>query len=154
MLLRGVAAMLAALLVLAKALHAGSGGERAAWAAWAAFGSVVGYGVAFSLSLGPVPGMLAAELLPYHARGVGMSMALGAQWTCNTLVSYSFPLLQARLGTTRYLAPQRPAAAPGLHSAPRHRAVRSCPTGPPRQNAARGGTTRHAAPSAPQRCAA
>jgi hypothetical protein len=111
MLLRVVPFMVAALLVLAGALELKHGSEGAARAA---FMSVVVYGVAFSLSLGPLPGMLAAELLPYHARGVGMSMALGAQWTCNTLVSFSFPLLQARIGTTRSVPRPPPSALAAL----------------------------------------
>lgn len=57
------------------------------------------YGVAFALSLGPIPNILTAELFPMRARSVAMSTSLGAQFLFNTMVGMGFPILRHRFGT-------------------------------------------------------
>lgn len=59
------------------------------------------YGVAFSLSLGPVPNILSAELFPMRSRAAAMSVSLAAQFACNTAVGMLFPVARARLGSVR-----------------------------------------------------
>ena len=61
------------------------------------------YQSAFSCSLGPIPSMLSAELLPNHARAAGMSVLLSICTLCNVGVSSSWPLLQALFGSSKIL---------------------------------------------------
>ena len=61
------------------------------------------YGCAFSLSLGPIPNILTSEMFPMHARAAAMSVSLGVQFACNTLVGFFFPLLRAKIGTSAVL---------------------------------------------------
>ena len=61
------------------------------------------YQSVFSCSLGPIPSMLSAELLPNHARAAGMSVLLTICTLCNVAVSSSWPLLQAAMGSSRIL---------------------------------------------------
>eukprot|EP00802_Teleaulax_amphioxeia_P023824 Tamp_24456.p1 GENE.Tamp_24456~~Tamp_24456.p1 ORF type:complete len:122 (-),score=2.50 Tamp_24456:343-708(-) len=60
-----------------------------------AFVALLVYQSAFSCSLGPIPSMVSAELLPNQARGLGMSLLLTACTLCNIAVASSWPSLQA-----------------------------------------------------------
>lgn len=69
-------------------------------------GKLTGYGVlifilgfiaAFAVSSGPVTWVLIAEIYPNPIRGLAVSVATLALWVANFLVSYSFPVLLARL---------------------------------------------------------
>lgn len=66
----------------------------------AAIAAISLYGVAFALSLGPIPNILTAELFPMRARSASMSVSLGAQFLFNTIVGFAFPILRYRLGTS------------------------------------------------------
>ena len=55
------------------------------------------------VSPGPLPSMLAVELLPNHLRAAGMSLLLTVCTLCNVAVASSWPVLQARLGSGRLL---------------------------------------------------
>ena len=68
-----------------------------------AFVALLVYQSAFSCSLGPIPSMVAAELLPNHARAEGMSFLLTVCTLCNVAVASSWPSLQMRYGSTQIL---------------------------------------------------
>ena len=55
------------------------------------------------VSPGPLPSMLAVELLPNHLRAAGMSLLLTVCTLCNVAVASSWPVLQAQLGSGRLL---------------------------------------------------
>ncbi len=56
--------------------------------------SYVGF---FALSLGPIPGLIVAEIYPLSVRGRAMSLALAANWIFNFLVAQTFLPLVAIL---------------------------------------------------------
>jgi MFS family permease len=68
-----------------------------------AFVALLVYQSAFSCSLGPIPSMVSAELLPNHARAEGMSFLLTVCTLCNVAVASSWPFLQTRYGSTQIL---------------------------------------------------
>jgi MFS family permease len=56
------------------------------------------YICSFAISVGPIPHIAMAEIFPLHVRGAGMGLSAMSNWTFNTLVIFSFPLLQKGLG--------------------------------------------------------
>ncbi|OHX68584.1 D-xylose transporter XylE [Flammeovirga pacifica] len=54
---------------------------------------VLGYIACFALSLGPVVWVLLSEIMPNQIRGVGLSIAVAAQWIFNFIVSQTFPMM-------------------------------------------------------------
>lgn len=69
--------------------------------AWLPFLSVVCltvYIFSFAMSIGPIPHIAMAEIFPLHVRGAGMGLSAMSNWTFNTLVIFSFPLLEKALG--------------------------------------------------------
>ncbi|MDP3267605.1 MAG: sugar porter family MFS transporter [Legionella sp.] len=56
------------------------------------------YIFSFAISVGPIPHIAMAEIFPLHVRGAGMGMSAMSNWTFNTIVIFSFPLLQHTLG--------------------------------------------------------
>jgi predicted MFS family arabinose efflux permease len=57
----------------------------------------------FALGLGPVPFILASELVGPEAVDATQSIALGANWIATFIVAQFFPLLSAQLGGRVYL---------------------------------------------------
>lgn len=55
------------------------------------------YIISFALSIGPVPHITASEIFPLHVRGAGMGLSLMSNWFFNTLVVFSFPVLESAL---------------------------------------------------------
>lgn len=49
----------------------------------------------FSIGLGPIPWMVAAETVEFNASGAAQSISLCANWIGTFLVSYGFPVLAA-----------------------------------------------------------
>lgn len=49
----------------------------------------------FSIGLGPIPWMVAAELVAFEASGAAQSISLSANWIGTFLVSFGFPVLAA-----------------------------------------------------------
>jgi len=70
----------------------------------AAIAAISVYGVAFALSLGPIPNILSAELFPMRARSSCMAVSLGSQFLFNTIVGFTFPILRYHLGTRAVFA--------------------------------------------------
>ncbi|WP_454786088.1 sugar porter family MFS transporter [Legionella sp. WA2024007413] len=56
------------------------------------------YIFSFAVSVGPIPHIAMAEIFPLHVRGVGMGFSAMSNWTFNTIVIFSFPLLEKMLG--------------------------------------------------------
>lgn len=56
------------------------------------------YIFSFAISIGPIPHITMSEIFPLHARGAGMGLSAMSNWAFNTLVIFSFPLLQHGLG--------------------------------------------------------
>ncbi len=56
------------------------------------------YIFSFAISVGPIPHIAMAEIFPLHVRGAGMGLSSMSNWTFNTVVIFSFPLLQSMLG--------------------------------------------------------
>ncbi|MFT4058664.1 MAG: sugar porter family MFS transporter [Legionella sp.] len=56
------------------------------------------YIFSFAISVGPIPHIAMAEIFPLHVRGAGMGLSAMSNWTFNTLVIFSFPLLEKGLG--------------------------------------------------------
>ncbi|ANQ50879.1 D-xylose transporter XylE [Flammeovirga sp. MY04] len=54
---------------------------------------VLGYIACFALSLGPIVWVLLSEIMPNQIRGVGLSIAVAAQWIFNFIVSQTFPMM-------------------------------------------------------------
>lgn len=52
----------------------------------------------FAAGLGPIPFILASELVGQEARGAAQSWALGANWIATFLVAQFFPLLNSAMG--------------------------------------------------------
>ena len=56
------------------------------------------YIFSFAISVGPIPHISMAEIFPLHVRGAGMGLSAMSNWTFNTVVIFSFPILQKMLG--------------------------------------------------------
>lgn len=67
-------------------------------AMWGLIG-LFGYIGVFAVSLGPLPWIYMSELFPLHLRARGMALASIANWVCNFLVVFLFPVTTATLGT-------------------------------------------------------
>jgi len=52
----------------------------------------------YSMSLAPVTWVLIAEIFPNRVRGVAVSVAVSALWVACFLLTFTFPMLNARLG--------------------------------------------------------
>jgi SP family arabinose:H+ symporter-like MFS transporter len=55
----------------------------------------------FAISLGPLPWIFMSEVFPTRVRGRAMSIATLMLWAANTVVCFSFPLLETSLGPAR-----------------------------------------------------
>jgi len=52
----------------------------------------------FNLSWGPVMWVMLGEMFPNQLRGVGLAVSGLSQWSCNFLITMTFPLLLASIG--------------------------------------------------------
>jgi len=80
--------------------HAAAG--RASGASYLAIAAVVLYIMGFSFSWGPVVWVMLAEIYPNSIRGKAMSIAIGAQWIMNFIVSLTFPMLDGSAYLNRH----------------------------------------------------
>ena len=53
----------------------------------------------YAMSLGPVTWVLLSEIFPNRVRGVAMAVCTAALWIASFLLTYTFPFLNAGLGT-------------------------------------------------------
>ncbi len=80
--------------------HATAGGSSGA--SYLAIAAVVVYIMGFSFSWGPVVWVMLAEIYPNSIRGKAMSIAIGAQWIMNFVVSLTFPVLDGSAYLNRH----------------------------------------------------
>ena len=67
-------------------------------ASWLALISCFAFRVAFSVSLGPLPYIIAAEVFPEDIRAPGVSLCLAVKWVANFVVSLTWlPLAEAQI---------------------------------------------------------
>ena len=64
------------------------------------FISILLYIVFFAISAGPLCWCIISEIFPMHLRGIGMSIAVAANWLVDYFVSQLFPLMKQDLGMT------------------------------------------------------
>ena len=62
------------------------------------------YILSFAISIGPIPHIAMAEIFPLHVRGAGMGFSAMSNWSFNTVVIFSFPLLEQSFGIESTLA--------------------------------------------------
>jgi sugar porter (SP) family MFS transporter len=53
----------------------------------------------YAMSLAPVTWVIISEIFPNRIRGAAMSVAIASLWTACFILTYSFPVLNARLGS-------------------------------------------------------
>jgi SP family galactose:H+ symporter-like MFS transporter len=94
LLLIGIAGMIVSLLVLSIALFLNSSASGIISVI-----TLISYVGFFAIGLGPVTGLLVAEIYPLSVRGKAMSLATTANWLCNFLVAQTFLELILLLGT-------------------------------------------------------
>ena len=69
-------------------------GNRSIVGAWAAVIGMLVYRIAFSLSLGPLPYIVTAEVFPNEVRACGVTVSWAANWVANFGATLSFPLVK------------------------------------------------------------
>ncbi len=62
------------------------------------FGSILLYIICFAISAGPLCWLMISEIFPIRFRGIGMSIAVAANWFVDYLVSQLFPVMKDGLG--------------------------------------------------------
>lgn len=62
------------------------------------FGSILLYILFFGISAGPLCWLMISEIFPIRFRGIGMSIAVAANWFVDYLVSQLFPVMKDGLG--------------------------------------------------------
>ncbi|WP_128478013.1 sugar porter family MFS transporter [Halorussus pelagicus] len=67
---------------------------------WFATGSLMLYVAFFAIGLGPVFWLIISEIYPLSVRGTAMGAVTVANWGANLLVSLTFPMLTANVGTS------------------------------------------------------
>lgn len=72
--------------------------NHVAWLPYLSVVCLVVYIFSFAISIGPIPHIAMSEIFPLHVRGAGMGLSAMSNWTFNTIVIFSFPLLQNMLG--------------------------------------------------------
>lgn len=72
--------------------------NQVAWLPYLSVLCLTVYIFSFAMSLGPIPHIAMAEIFPLHVRGAGMGLSAMSNWTFNTVVIFSFPLLEKTLG--------------------------------------------------------
>ncbi|MCW8386615.1 sugar porter family MFS transporter [Fluoribacter dumoffii] len=68
------------------------------WLPFLSVACLILYIISFAVSVGPIPHIAMAEIFPLHVRGAGMGFSAMSNWTFNTLVIFSFPLLEKMMG--------------------------------------------------------
>ncbi|USQ14123.1 sugar porter family MFS transporter [Legionella lytica] len=72
--------------------------NQVAWLPYLSMICLTVYIFSFAISVGPIPHIAMAEIFPLHVRGAGMGLSAMSNWTFNTVVIFSFPLLHSALG--------------------------------------------------------
>jgi SP family galactose:H+ symporter-like MFS transporter len=97
LLIAGLTGMIVSLLALAVASHAGT---AAGWLGATTVACIGLYIVCFAFSLGPIVWLMISEIFPNRIRARAVSVSTAANWSANFVVSLTFPLLRASLGSS------------------------------------------------------
>jgi SP family galactose:H+ symporter-like MFS transporter len=97
LLIAGVVGMVATLSVLGLALQAGAGSSGLAVITALCLAIYI---VCFAFSLGPIVWLMISEIYPLRNRAQAMAVSTASNWGANFLVSFSFPILADRLGSS------------------------------------------------------
>jgi sugar porter (SP) family MFS transporter len=97
LLLAGLTGMILSLLALAVATNQGT---AAGWLGATTVACIGLYIVCFAFSLGPIVWLMISEIFPNHIRARAASVSTAANWAANFVVSLTFPLLRASLGSS------------------------------------------------------
>src|SRR5438094_511706 len=98
LLLAGLPGMILSLLALGVASHEGT---SAGWLGATTVACIGMYIVCFAFSLGPIVWLMISEIFPNRIRARAASVSTAANWSANFVVSLTFPLLRASLGSSR-----------------------------------------------------
>ena len=101
LLIAGVLGMVATLGVLGLAFHAGPAGTGTASLGVITAFCLAAYIVFFAFSLGPIVWLMISEIYPLRNRAQAMAVSTASNWGANFLVSVSFPVMTARLGSSQ-----------------------------------------------------
>jgi len=102
--LAGIAGMAVAHGLLAAALSPAAAPLLRLPPAWVAVSAMFLFRATFSLSLGPLPFIITAEIFPPERRSLGMGAAWASNWAANAVVCLTFPLLRDALPTSTVFA--------------------------------------------------
>ncbi|KTD05917.1 D-xylose proton symporter [Legionella gratiana] len=72
--------------------------NQVVWLPYLSVACLILYIFSFAVSVGPIPHIAMAEIFPLHVRGAGMGLSAMSNWTFNTVVIFSFPLLEKMMG--------------------------------------------------------
>lgn len=72
--------------------------DRAQMLTYLIFASILLYIVFFAISAGPLCWLIISEIFPIKFRGIGMSIAVAANWLVDYFVSQLFPVMKTGLG--------------------------------------------------------
>ncbi|VEB38176.1 D-xylose proton symporter [Legionella sainthelensi] len=72
--------------------------NQVVWLPYLSVVCLIIYIFSFAVSVGPIPHIAMAEIFPLHVRGAGMGLSAMSNWTFNTVVIFSFPLLEKMMG--------------------------------------------------------
>ena len=92
----GIAATVICLVVLAVGFAGLS--RLGTFGQWLVVCGLFVYIAAFSLSLGPVSGLIVSEIYPQRVRGIAMGLVIVANWVSQIITAFTFPSLVAHLG--------------------------------------------------------
>lgn len=71
---------------------------QVAWLPYLSVVCLILYIFSFAVSVGPIPHISMAEIFPLHVRGAGMGFSAMSNWSFNTVVIFSFPILERMMG--------------------------------------------------------
>src|SRR5262249_4936872 len=100
LLIAGVIGMVATLAVLGLAFRANAAGAGTSNLALITALCLAVYIVSFAFSLGPIVWLMISEIYPLRNRAQAMAVSTASNWGANFLVSFSFPVMANRLGSS------------------------------------------------------
>ncbi len=99
LLIAGVSGMAATLAVLGLAFHADAAGTSSGSLRDITAVCLAAYIVFFAFSLGPIVWLMISEIFPLRNRAQAMAVSTASNWGANFLVSLTFPIMTAHLGS-------------------------------------------------------
>ena len=100
LLIAGVSGMAATLTVLGLAFQADAAGTSSGNLGHITAVCLAAYIVFFAFSLGPIVWLMISEIFPLRNRAQAMAVSTASNWGANFLVSLTFPIMTAHLGSS------------------------------------------------------